>query len=46
MIFTAAGTVVWWLLAVLLALRAFRETREVEREAAGLLRAARDQAVT
>lgn len=45
-IFVGTSTIVWWLLAVLMALRAFRETREVEREAAGLLQAARDQAAT
>jgi hypothetical protein len=46
MIFTGAATAIWWLLAVLMALRSFRVTREVEREAAGLLQAARDQAAT
>ena len=43
MIFTGTATVVWWLLAFLLALRAFRQTRVVEQEAAVLLETTRNQ---
>ena len=44
-IFTGAASTIWWLLAVLVAQRAFRETRAVEREADLLLQAGRDQLV-
>ena len=40
-VFTAAASIFWWQVAVLLALRAFRQTRAVEQEAASLLRDAR-----